>query len=191
MGMSKEEKQAHYAKFAQEQAEKRALRGGGGGDGNGSGADEKNVAVQESEEDTYKGLNGILVLGENELVVKRGGRGFLTQRKLRGDKHIRYADIVGIQFKKAGVAAGYIQFGTKGGHEASGGLRDAIRDENTVSFNSAKNSKRFEEAKARIQAKLDGVHGVRDEKQCPDCAETVLAAARVCKHCGYRFEEAP
>jgi len=24
-------------------------------------------------------------------------------------------------------------------------------------------------------------------KTCPDCAETVLAAARVCKHCGYRF----
>jgi hypothetical protein len=24
-------------------------------------------------------------------------------------------------------------------------------------------------------------------KQCPDCAETVLAAAKVCKHCGYRF----
>lgn len=25
-------------------------------------------------------------------------------------------------------------------------------------------------------------------KTCPDCAETVLAAARVCKHCGYRFD---
>jgi hypothetical protein len=24
-------------------------------------------------------------------------------------------------------------------------------------------------------------------KKCPDCAETVLADARVCKHCGYRF----
>ena len=24
-------------------------------------------------------------------------------------------------------------------------------------------------------------------KKCPDCAETVLANARVCKHCGYRF----
>ena len=24
-------------------------------------------------------------------------------------------------------------------------------------------------------------------KKCPDCAETILAAARVCKHCGYRF----
>jgi hypothetical protein len=27
-------------------------------------------------------------------------------------------------------------------------------------------------------------------KECPDCAETVLADARVCKHCGYRFAPA-
>jgi hypothetical protein len=27
----------------------------------------------------------------------------------------------------------------------------------------------------------------RATKQCPDCAETILAQARVCKHCGYRF----
>lgn len=26
-------------------------------------------------------------------------------------------------------------------------------------------------------------------KHCPDCAEEVLAAARVCKHCRYRFDE--
>src|SRR5271166_2404068 len=24
-------------------------------------------------------------------------------------------------------------------------------------------------------------------RKCPDCAETVLADAKVCKHCGYRF----
>ena len=24
-------------------------------------------------------------------------------------------------------------------------------------------------------------------KACPDCAETILAAAKVCKHCGYRY----
>ena len=89
------------------------------------------------------------------------------------------------------MAAGYIQFSTKGGHEASGGLRDAIRDENSVSFNSSKNSKRFEEAKALIDQKIDAVHGSGPTRECPDCAETVLAAARVCKHCGYRFEEAP
>jgi hypothetical protein len=29
----------------------------------------------------------------------------------------------------------------------------------------------------------------RDTKRCPDCAEEVLAAARVCKHCRYRFDE--
>src|SRR4051812_19221764 len=28
-------------------------------------------------------------------------------------------------------------------------------------------------------------------KPCPDCAETVLADARVCKHCGYRFAPIP
>lgn len=29
------------------------------------------------------------------------------------------------------------------------------------------------------------------DKACPDCAETVKAAARVCRFCGYRFAEAP
>ncbi|QCI93375.1 zinc ribbon domain-containing protein [Novosphingobium sp. EMRT-2] len=28
-----------------------------------------------------------------------------------------------------------------------------------------------------------------DEKQCPKCAETIKAAAVVCKHCGYNFEQ--
>ena len=27
-----------------------------------------------------------------------------------------------------------------------------------------------------------------DTKECPDCAETIKAKAKVCKHCGYRFE---
>lgn len=27
-------------------------------------------------------------------------------------------------------------------------------------------------------------------KKCPDCAETILTAAKVCKHCGYRFPPA-
>jgi hypothetical protein len=30
-----------------------------------------------------------------------------------------------------------------------------------------------------------------ETKECPDCAETILVAARVCKHCGYRFESKP
>ena len=30
----------------------------------------------------------------------------------------------------------------------------------------------------------------RTTKKCPDCAETILADAKVCKHCGYRFTPA-
>jgi hypothetical protein len=29
------------------------------------------------------------------------------------------------------------------------------------------------------------------QKKCPDCAEHVRAEARVCKHCGYRFDVEP
>jgi hypothetical protein len=38
---------------------------------------------------------------------------------------------------------------------------------------------------------LPGVEPEAPTKTCPDCAETVLAAARVCRHCGYRFEAPP
>lgn len=34
---------------------------------------------------------------------------------------------------------------------------------------------------------VDGEEPTGRTKRCPDCAEEVLAAARVCKHCGYRF----
>jgi hypothetical protein len=31
----------------------------------------------------------------------------------------------------------------------------------------------------------------RPRKTCPQCAESVLAAAVVCRHCGYSFEGQP
>ena len=90
MGMSKEEKQAHYAKFHQQQAEERARRQGVRTEADGSALDEEAAEASSSQPaNTYKGLNGILVLEDDGIVIKRGGRGFLVQRRLRGDKHIR------------------------------------------------------------------------------------------------------
>jgi len=34
------------------------------------------------------------------------------------------------------------------------------------------------------------VNSSEERQRCPECAETILAAARVCKHCGYRFDSA-
>jgi len=31
-------------------------------------------------------------------------------------------------------------------------------------------------------------HQARTQKTCPECAESVQKNARVCKHCGYRFD---
>lgn len=44
-------------------------------------------------------------------------------------------------------------------------------------------------AKARIAAPAP-VAVDEPTMRCPECAETVLAAARVCKHCGHRFADA-
>jgi hypothetical protein len=36
----------------------------------------------------------------------------------------------------------------------------------------------------------DGFDGPEATRVCPDCAETVLAAARVCRYCGHNFSAA-
>ena len=40
-------------------------------------------------------------------------------------------------------------------------------------------------------ATLLAVSSAAETKRCPDCAEQVLAAARKCRYCGYRFDGAP
>jgi hypothetical protein len=46
---------------------------------------------------------------------------------------------------------------------------------------------RLEDADVADSASLVGAVAGPETKRCPDCAETVLADARVCKHCSYRF----
>jgi Uncharacterised protein family UPF0547 len=45
-------------------------------------------------------------------------------------------------------------------------------------------------AKQRAPDTLVTASGTSATKKCPDCAETILVDAKVCKHCGYRFAPA-
>ena len=54
---------------------------------------------------------------------------------LKGEKTILLNQISAVQLKKCGMAAGYIQFVLSGSRESKNGLRDALKDENAVTFN--------------------------------------------------------
>ena len=110
-------------------------------------ADDKNL---------YYGYNGQLLLTDTGIVIKRSGllMSFLSGGMFRGDKTIPYSSIVAVQFRRAGIQFGYIQFSIRGGGEAKGGLMEASKDENSITFLRRSNES-FEEAKSRIEARMN------------------------------------
>lgn len=104
----------------------------------------------------YKGYNGILVLTDRAVIIKRGKRGFLLGGgMLRGEKTIPYSAITSVQLKKAGALAGYIQISTMGGSEAKSGLLQSATDENTINFHTyKKGNELFAEAKEIIESRI-------------------------------------
>lgn len=103
----------------------------------------------------YKGVNGSVKLTSEGIIIRR--RGFLGfwLFGLRGGKSIPFASITAIQFKRAGLFSGYIQFTVKGGNENLGGLWAAMSDENTVLF--WHNNHAFEELRALVDQKIAGI----------------------------------
>ncbi len=110
----------------------------------------------------YKGYNGTLILTNTGVIIKRGAKGFLLGGgMLRGDKTIPYSSIVAVQFKKAGMTAGYIQLTLKGGSEAKSGLFQSTTDENSINFHSVfggNNNELFNEAKQLIEERINSVN---------------------------------
>jgi hypothetical protein len=87
-----------------------------------------------------KGASELLQVYEDKLAITPKGMFGLMAKGLKGTKTIPFSSITGIQFKKAGVFSGYIQFTIPGGNESKGGLFAAASDENTFMFAQKKNN---------------------------------------------------
>lgn len=79
--------------------------------------------------------NTIVRIDNNRLTITRKGVRAFINYGLKGEKTILLNQISAVQLKKCGVAAGYIQFVLSGSRENKNGLQDALKDENTVTFN--------------------------------------------------------
>lgn len=81
------------------------------------------------------GKNGQITLENNRLDITRKGFVAFSLHGFDGTKSIFIKSITGIQFKEAGkLTNGFIQFVFPGSGESKKGLRDAVSDENTVTF---------------------------------------------------------
>ena len=83
---------------------------------------------------TMQGVAELLEVYEDRLAITpKGVMGFLT-KGLKGTKTIPFSSISAIQFKKAGLTSGYLQFTLPGGIESPGGVFAAASDENSFMF---------------------------------------------------------
>lgn len=98
-----------------------------------------------------KGNSGQLTVYPDRIVISHRGFSALLAGGNRGDKEVGIAQITAIQWKSAGLTAGYIRFTFAGSSEKSGGAINAQKDENAVTFNMGKQQKEFEQARALIE----------------------------------------
>jgi hypothetical protein len=141
---------------------------------------------------TFKGYNGNLVVSDGGVRIPGGAKPSVMTGTLRGEKFIPWDSIVAAQYRKANLAGvGYLQLSLRGGSGAKGCLREAIKDENTVtwanSFTAKTKNREFAEARDLILAHLDTATGT---KVCPECAASVKVTANVWCFCGCRFDSA-
>ena len=109
---------------------------------------------------TARGRNGQLTVTPTKIIISRKGAiGFISQGH-KGEKEIDLSQISAVQFKKPGLGTvGYIQFSFLGGGETKGGIRDAVRDENTILFKGGKVEADFVKAKELIDTYRSRLRG--------------------------------
>jgi hypothetical protein len=96
-----------------------------------------------------KGVGGSVSFDGNMITIRHKGLLSLGTVGLVPEKQIPVEKLTSIQFKPAGLINGYIQFATGAG-EASGGIFDATKDENTLMFEK-KHQKHIEVIKSAVE----------------------------------------
>ncbi len=101
---------------------------------------------------TMRGVSDELVVYNDRLTITPKGLMGLMNKGLKGTKTIPFQSITAIQFKRAGLTSGYIQFTLAGGTESKRGIFAAASDENTFMF--SRNNELVEKIKAHIESRL-------------------------------------
>lgn len=103
-----------------------------------------------------EGVGGSLELREDCLVIRHTMVLGLLSHELGGEKQIPYSSISAIQFKRAGVLAGHIQFSILGGVENTKGLLSTFDEENSLTFS---DNDAFEKARDFIETRMRDSRG--------------------------------
>lgn len=103
----------------------------------------------------YSGYDGTLLLTETGVIIERGLKGAMFGI-VKGDITIPYYNIASVQYRKAGMIAGYIQLTLRSVAEDRRGLL-TLNDEYAIHFHAAfggNNNALFLEAKEIIEERI-------------------------------------
>ncbi|NFA02989.1 DUF4429 domain-containing protein [Weissella cibaria] len=92
-------------------------------------------------------------LDNNFLRIARGGAANALLQGLDGEKTILLNSITGYQLKEPGASVGYLQVNYPGSQDVKGGVFDAVKDENTITF-LAEDKENILEVKRAIEAAI-------------------------------------
>lgn len=102
-----------------------------------------------------KGSGAVMEVFENKVVITPKGFVGVVMRGSTGSKTILFKSVTAIQFKKAKITKGFLQFSFSGGSESKDGIMDAMKDENSFTFDAAQNEE-MEHIRQYIEERIGG-----------------------------------
>ena len=125
-----------------------------------------------------KGSNGVITIDGDWLTIDR--KGFGRAGRSAGVRQIPLASITAVQLRHARVFTdGFIRFAFAGSPEFRGGLENAMRDENAVTFRRG-HAKGFNMIRAAVEHHIAAHHaGARSGAGEPDIPEQIKKLAEL------------